>query len=145
MPGVVRVGERTTATGLRAFVDIEEYGPSSTWVLVGEGLAVQFQYHDLSQVVRKDSALLEGPLTQDGKLPTDLGYHSATPIWGYEAEYDPCHVLGIACYYDGSSLNAATGLSILTEVGPEATWLWLEGYFRDMLIEQQSALKGSRP
>ena len=62
-------------------------------------------------------------------LPADLGYHSLKPMYEGQDSRDDCPWLdGKPCYYDGSGLNARTPFMLLTTVGEEAVWKYLEEY-----------------
>lgn len=62
----------------------------------------------------------------------DLVYHSPKPMYGSHEPIDQsCEFLGgIPCYYDGSTLNAETILTVLIEEGSEGVWRELEVYYK---------------
>lgn len=76
----------------------------------------------------------------------DLGYHAATPLYEGQTPREGCDLLGIPCYYDGSSLNAEPGLELLAE-SDELVWDWLEEYwhFRFADITDLMAGHGGTP
>lgn len=62
--------------------------------------------------------------------PTDLGYHSRSPMWeGQEPIGEDCPYVGGTCYYDGSSLNADEFYRVLVAEGGDAMWAKLEAYY----------------
>lgn len=63
-------------------------------------------------------------------IPIDLGYHSKVPMHdGQEPISKSCEFTGGACYYDGSSLNAAEAMYSLVNGGDKALWEFLEAYY----------------
>lgn len=66
-------------------------------------------------------------------MASDLGYHAPTPQ--YESQplmADDCEVLGGACYYDGSGLNAEFPWHLLRHKGGDEMWTSLEDYWTEL-------------
>lgn len=73
-------------------------------------------------------------------MATDLGYHSPTPRYeGQTVMRDKCDLLGCACYYDGSSLNAEPVLDRLLREGDKGVWAALEDFYHNVFERQQEA------
>lgn len=71
----------------------------------------------------------------------DLGYHSPVPMYeGQEPMSDKCDVLGIPCYYDGSTLNAEKPMQMLIAEGHEALWTYLKEYYHSTLDDVEVEL-----
>lgn len=69
----------------------------------------------------------------------DLGFHSPKPMYeGQEPMLggEPCPVIGVPCYYDGSTLNAERLILPFLEGGSEAVWKELESYYHDIFDEE---------
>ncbi len=63
-------------------------------------------------------------------MPTNLGYHSKTPMYEGHTSCGKCDVLNIdECYYGGSVLNASDAFYVLVNRGEEELWKFLEQYY----------------
>jgi hypothetical protein len=113
------------------------HGVDLRMCLHGEAGTVQFvvftNWHlphvrdELNARFTPDRAWLKDPIA------ADLGYHSKRPLYdGQEPMGGECSVIGCACYYDGSGLNAEPVLDLLIHEGSDAVWKRLEAYYADV-------------
>ena len=66
-------------------------------------------------------------------IPADIGYHSRTPKYeGQKSLTDDCTVIGGACYYDGSGLQAEDVFNIMVEKGGDAMWAEMEDRYNQL-------------
>lgn len=86
-------------------------GRQTTWYVVGEHGAVQFQIMlmpNVTDVETVDAKLMGWALTDAGwVMATDLGFHWRHPVdFGSHFEHCPAFGEEEECWYDGSSLAA---------------------------------------
>lgn len=121
---------------------------TQVWLVSGaatpDGLrgVVQFKLYTqwfLPETYERMNLEVEGavvlPKTLREPLPADLGYHSPYPMYESQTtmqdQGDVCDYLGVACYYDGSGLNAEYPWQILIKEGSKKLWVFLDRYWHN--------------
>lgn len=102
--------------------------------VIGPDGAVQFVAHTDWHLPHVDAHLRRNfPQHPRGEvMAADLGYHSKVPQYdGQEVMKECCDLLGCACYYDGSGLNAEPILDVLLREGSDGVWRELERYYAE--------------
>lgn len=109
------------------------------WLLHGPEGAIQFVQY-ISWFGKPPTDLGESEARVSAH---DIGHHWRSPTYEGETVWaDDCPYIHGACYYDGSSLNAETGLNILREEGVEAVWKWMETWYQGTVERSGPLLMG---
>lgn len=120
------------------------HGVAIRFILKGDLGAVQFVLSTSWQLPEVTQRLMRRPYEPIGDDPhwmerpraSDLGYHSPTPR--YEGQTDmgrECHILGVPCFYDGSTLNAQPVFERLLREGDAGVWAALEEYYTRTFVD----------
>lgn len=111
------------------------HGVEMRWYLLGEQGAVQWVVYTNWQLpaVQVEMDAREPnkrfPYFFHEPQPADLGYHAKRQMYDGQEPHDDCHLLGCACYYDGSGLNAQRIMDVLRREGSDGVWRELEAYY----------------
>jgi len=109
------------------------HGMNLRFLLIGDEGAVQFLVYALDWL--PDSTVFgstRDDLHKFGIMAADLGHHWRRPVYEDEEPRPTCEYLdGAACFYDGSSTNAAPVLDAFLCVGLDAVWENLTDYYAE--------------
>ena len=104
------------------------------FILKGEKGATQFVFYTgqyLRHVADELVAKSLGQVNSFHGMGADIGYHSYKPQYeGHTVMRENCDILGCACYYDGSSLQAREFEDEFLREGEPAVWRMLEERYR---------------
>lgn len=115
------------------------HGVDMRWYVRGPEGAVQFVVytnwhlpHVQERLDARDGSKFPHVLCHP--LPADIGYHARTAQYDGQTPItpdEPCPLIGVPCYYDGSGLHAEKVFRILIEQGGDALWAYLDNYYNE--------------
>ena len=113
------------------------HGMCIRFLLIGEKGVIQFLISTDWFPESVDRNKLTG-LNDLYPIPTDIGYHSLTPIYEGQKTYGECMYFdGRVCYYDDSRLQAIEVYKLLLRDGHEGVWKVLTEKYESLFGKEE--------